>query len=98
MDIGERIRNESDPILREIWGCLYTKFIFDPIEDEYLLINESNKYVKKIKRHDFYNVIQKLKFKTVITMNGENHTFVSTENNGLNLLMDMIKPSVNHIN
>lgn len=92
MDIGEIILNEENPILREIWGYNYTRVVEDVCENTVSLINDQHNYTKKIDMFDWRCVMYKLRFKTVRSIDGRDHTFVSTENGGLDLLMKLIEP------
>ena len=53
---------------------------------------DQHNYTKKIDMFDWRCVMYKLRFKTVRLIDGRDHTFVSTQNGGLDLLMKLIEP------
>lgn len=89
---GTDISNEKDPYLREIWAAGYDKVIKDDINQEMLLLRNSDKYIKKIPYHKL--TCKPFRIKKGILHNGESYEWISEADGSCERFREMIKPEV----
>ena len=88
---AERVLNEKDPILREIWAVGYTHIQEDLVNFELRLIDNNSDYVKKISLHDFRKTAYSLSFKRGLMPDGSIHTWVADADGSAERLRQLIR-------
>jgi hypothetical protein len=86
------IRNEQDPILREIWAAGYDQVIFDHCAQEYILVTPNiEKRIPKnaLSEHNFTII-------NSVLIDGSGHSWVKEADGSCERLRQLIKPNENH--
>ena len=95
MRSGIDISKEKDPYLREIWGMGYDKIIKDDVNQQTLLLRNSDKYIKKI---PYYKLTCKpFKIIRVILYSGEEYNWISEADGSCERFREMIKPEIHEV-
>ena len=87
---SEKIRNEKDPFLREIFAMGYDRVEEDIVGNNLLLINSKDKITKKISRFDL--IAYPFKIKRAILYSGEIHAYISEANGDAQKFRNLIEP------
>lgn len=90
-DYSERVLNESDPILREIWAEGYTHVQEDVVHWNLKLIDAPNEYMKEINLYDFRQLVSTLTFKRGLMSDGSIHTWVADADGSVDRLRELIR-------
>jgi len=90
----DKIANEKDPFLREVWAMGYDEVFKDEIRNELTLVRLSDKYIKKIPIYDAFGMYQ-YKIKKAILIDGSIHEWLSEADGSAETFRNYIRPSTN---
>ena len=88
---SNRILQEKDPLLREIWRAEYTIVETDYVMDRIRLVNSNNKIIKDIPMMEWRTCLLKLRFKMGYNDEGEVHTWIKEADGSADLFRSLIK-------
>lgn len=89
-DRANKILNEQDPFLREIWAAGYDEVIESPIMDGFMLVRNQDNFKKHIKRID---LMFRYKIKTALLYSGETHRWLSEADGSVERFRKLIEPN-----
>ena len=87
----EKILNEKDPLLREIWAAGYTHVETDYAMNRIRLINETTRYIKDIPISKYNQCIVKLRFCIGFNLAGCKHIWIKEADGSAKLFRDLIQ-------
>lgn len=94
LPLQEKILNEKDPILREIYAEGYDRIERNHIEHSIYLIDEKNRYIKRIDMTDWDFCLASLTYRIGSNLGGLDHKWVSEADGSGVRLRGLIKREI----
>lgn len=94
LGLADRIVNEKDPYLREIYALGYDEVVVRYMEDKVILIDRLNQKKKEFFLRDFQMTIYECSIIKGVTLGGEIHAWVKESDGSADKLRNFISSSL----